>query len=297
MDKIEFYQKRDLGERFSASAEFIRQNWMVMYKIILMVAIPLALLQGYFQQIYMSAYLSNITRILTGGDITMMNELYNNAGMWIYVLVSLLSMLALFAISGAILSRYEEGLLSKETTLQDLGNKILSNMANLLMIGLALILFGIVALIVFVLLVAFLTKASGFFAFLIAFVAIIAIVPPLYLVRFPAIFRGASTMESIKEGLQLGFKSWGSTFLMIIIIGIASYVISLVFVLPFTIWNLFNIGSEPGVVSYILSGFSSLSTAFVTPLVFVFLAFQYFSVVEKIEGISLQSKVDEIDNL
>jgi len=214
-----------------------------------------------------------------------------------YVLVTLLSGLALSAMSGAIMSRYEEGLLNEETNLSDLTDKIVLNMGKLFMIGLAVILTGIVAIIVLVLIVAILAKISAFLSVLVAIVAVFAIIPPLYLIRFPALFQGASTMESFKKGIRIGFKSWGSTFLMIIIAGMASYVISMFFGLPYLIWNLFNIGNEPGVLSYILSGFASLSTAFVTPLIFVFLAFQYFSVVEKIEGISLQSKVEEFDNL
>ena len=297
MDKIEFYTNRSLGERFSASAEFIRQNWKVMYKIILMVAIPLALLQGYYQQHFMSAYLGSISRIVSGGDASAINELYTNSGMWIFLLISLLSALVLSAMSGAILSRYEEGLLNKTTTLSDLGDKIVSNMGKLFMIGLAMILIGIVAIIALVLIIVAMAKISGFLTVLIAVVAVFSIVPGLCLLRFPALFQGASTMESIKKGVRLGFKSWGTTMLMIIIIGVASYVIKLIFGLPFTIWNLFNIGNEPGIVSYTLSGISWLGEAFITPLTFVFFAFQYFAVVDKVEGISLQSKVEEFDNL
>ena len=297
MDKIEFYKNRSLGERFSASAEFIRQNWTVMYKIILIVAIPLALLQGYYQQNYMSAYLGNISRILSGGDAATMNHLFSNSGIWIYLLVSILFMITLSAMSGAILSRYEEGLLGKETTLNDLGNQILTNMGKLFAVVCAVILMGIVAVIILAMILVLFSKISTFLTFLIAFIAIIAIIPPLYLVRFAALFQKASTMESVKKGLQLGFKNWGSTFVMMLIIGIASYVISLIFGLPYAIWNIFNIGSSPGIVSYILSGISSLGTAFVTPLTFVFFAFQYFSIVEKTEGISFQSKIEEFDHL
>jgi len=140
-------------------------------------------------------------------------------------------------------------------------------------------------------------KISAFLTVLVAVVAGFSIVPALYLVRFPALFQGASTMESIKKGVRLGFKSWGTTMLMIIIIAVAAYVVTLIFSLPFAIWNTFNIGNEPGILSYTLSGISWLGTAFVTPLTFVFFAFQYFAVVDKVEGISLQSKVEEFDNL
>lgn len=297
MNKIEFYKNRDLGERFSASAEFIRQNWKVMYKIILIPAIPLALLQGYFQQGFVSNYLANLSKVFSGGSITEMNNLYGNGGVWMYFLMTLLFSLVLSAMSGAIMSRYEDGLLSNETKLKDLSNKIFSNMGKLILIGLSLILIAIVVVIILVLMIFIMAMMSKILAFLIAFAVIIAVFPPLYLIRFPALFQGESTFKSIRKGFVLGFKNWGTTFLMILILGIVSYVISLIFAIPSAIWTITHIGDSAGVVANILSSFSSLGSAFVTPFVFVFMAFQYFSVAEKAEGISLQAKIEEFDNL
>lgn len=297
MDKIEFYKNRNLGERFSASAEFIRQNWKVMYQIVLIPAIPLALLQGYFQQGFVSGYLSNLSKVFSGGGITEMNNIYSSGGMWMYLLMALLFSLVVSAISGAVMSRYEDGLLSNETNLNDLSGKIFSNMGKLFLIGLAMTLITIVAVIIFVLMLIVIFKISKILSFLIAFAVVIAVIPPFYLIRFPAIFQGESTLASIGKGYKLGFKNWGTTFLMVLILGIVGYVISLILSIPNSIWTITHIGSSPGGVSYILSALSSLGTAFVTPLVFVFMAFQYFSVAEKAEGISLQAKIKEFDNL
>jgi len=118
--------------------------------------------------------------------------------------------------------------------------------------------------------------------------------PPLYLVRFPALFQEESTMGSIKKGFRLGFKSWGTTFVTILVVGIVSGIISGVLGLPLILYAYFGTSE---IISYVLSCLMSLGTAIVTPLAFVFFAFQYFSVAEQSEGISLQSKIEEFDNL
>lgn len=296
MNKIEFYKNRSLGERFSASAAFIRQNWKVMYKIILIPSIPLALLQGYFQQDY-SQFWANLPKLFDG-DTSWLSEISNNNS-GISSLIALLFALVLSSISSAIMSRYEEGSLSMETSLQDLSSKIVSNMKKLFFIGLTLSVMGIVAvipigLIIGILFAAHLPVLAAIVVFLLI-VAICAIIPFLYLARFPALFRGEPTMGSIRKGFRLGFKNWGSTYAMIIILGIATSVISLILGVPYTIYLLF--GQPTGVVAYILGSISWLGAAFITPLTFVFFAFQYFAIAENEESISLQAKVEEFDNL
>jgi len=125
---------------------------------------------------------------------------------------------------------------------------------------------------------------------------LIAVLPPLSLIIFPSLFRGASVWESISKGLGIGFKNWGSTFGVLFIVGLMSVVVSYLLELPPQFWMLFHPG-QTGVVLYLLTILSSLASVFVTPFLFVFLAFQYFSITEKEEGISLQNKVDEFDNL
>jgi len=299
MEMIEFYKNRSLGERFSAAAEFLRQNWKVLYKIILIPAIPLAIVMGYFQQTFVSGYTAILQRVIADKDITAFNDMFSSAGTWIYYIVYLVFVVSLSAMAAAVMSRYQAGALSKDTSLKDLGSQILSNMGKLFLIGLCVIVIAVLALIIIGILIGVLASSipgGVVLAVFIAFAAFFAIIPPLYLVRFPALFQNASVGTSIKKGFILGFKNWGSTFAMIIVLGVATVVISFVFGLPYTIWTLTHLGQSDA-VSYILGGISSLSEAFVTPLVFVFLAFQYFSIAEKEEGISLQSKVEEFDNL
>ena len=56
-------------------------------------------------------------------------------------------------------------------------------------------------------------------------------------------------------------------------------------------------GREVNIISYILATLSAIGTLLAYPIMIVLFAFQYFSIVEKEEGVSLQSKMDEFENL
>ena len=295
MDKIEFYKNRSLDERFSASAGFIRQNGKVLYKMILIVAVPFALVMGYFGQGYVSS-------VMNFRSLANPYELGYSMGS--YFLLYLLFMLVLQGTTAAVMNKYQEGLLSKETKLKELGSKIFSNMWKIFLVIFLLVLIIMGISVLFGLFFGFLTVLSrglAIIATIIFILAFVALFPPMSLTIFPILFQGASVGTSVKKGFTLGCRNWGSTFVTILIVGIVTAVATYTFTLPNTIWGLFHpaefaeFGS--GILSYSLITLSSFAPAFVTPISFIFLAFQYFSILEKSEGISLQSKIEEFDNL
>ena len=295
-ERIEFYQNRSLGERLSAAADFLRQNWKVFYKNILIPAIPFILLMAYFSSQVTETY-SDIFSAIMRGDMSVL-ENYNSSPITSLVsLISGLFSLYLFAMSGAILSLYEEGNLTEKTSWRDLSSKMFSNAGKIFLVNLALGLIMIVVVLVFVLLIvmSFGGVLAGILSFILV-VGLLAALVPMMLTIYPALFRGASTWGSIREGFRIGFKNWGSTFVILLIVGIMGLIIYFILNIPSGIVMLTSLG-KVGVVSYIFSIISTLGTVLVYPCLFVFLAFQYFAITEKEEGISLQNKIDEFDNL
>ena len=94
----------------------------------------------------------------------------------------------------------------------------------------------------------------------------------------------------------MGFRNWGSLFVAIILTGIIFMVAYMVFNLPLQVITLFSQGNIT-LVSYIFATLSAIGTMIFTPITVVIFAFQYFSIVEKEEGISLQSQLNEFENL
>jgi len=289
MNNIEFYKNRNLGDRFSASAQFIRENGVILFKQIFIPALPLVIIQAFFLMKY------------TGLAVMFANGGYS-ASFFGYALLYFLftALLSLYipSMTGALMSKYEAGLLTRETKFGDLSNKMFSNMGKFFVIMLLIGLIGGGIAFVLALLWAGIAAISSVIAAIFAillFVAICAILPPLALAYFPAFFQDAQAGASIKKGFSLGFKNWGTTFATILIAGLITAVISLLFYAPYLIWSL--LGGSIGILTYLFTLLASMGTIFVTPLTLIFLAFQYFSIVEKEEGISLQSKVEEFDNL
>jgi hypothetical protein len=287
-NRIEFYQNRSFGERLSAAAEFLRQNWKVFIKNILVPAIPLVLLAAFTLPGYF-----NMVTLLGTGDVSAAIGA-GSLGLLFFLAAMCLS-LYLYAMSGAIMKVYEEGNLTDKTSWSDLSGKMFSNAGKIFLIGLATFLLLLVIVAGLAFLIGSLASNVMLLS-LILMVLILVVIPPMVMVIFPAIFRGASTWASIKKGVNLGLKNWGSTFGIVIIAGIMAAILSYIFGAPLQIWIMFNPAMAGGTI-YVLGLLSMLGTVFATPFMFVFLAFQYFSITEKEEGVSLQNKIDEFDNL
>ena len=285
-NRIEFYKNRSFGERLSAAADFLRQNWKIFLKNIMVPSIPFILLEAYFLPKYME-----MVSALSLGD----TDAFASDGWAVLIIIMFLS-LYLYAVSGALMSLYEEGNLTNETKWSDLSSKMFSNAGKLFLIGLAVTL----VIIVIATVIGFLFAGGGMvigtlLIFVFMFV-LIAAIPPLSMIIYPAFFQGESTWSSIQTGFSLGFKNWGSTFGILFVSGIMASIVSYALGTPYQLWILFN-PSEIGVLTYVFAIFYALGSVLGAPFTFVFLAFQYFSITEKEEGISLKSKIDEFDNL
>jgi len=294
MERIEFYKDRTLSERFSASIDFLKQNWKVLYKNVLIGALPLAIIGGYFSQYYMKA---SFAGLYSGG--TLANPLY----ILIYFLAAINLGIYLSAMPGAILKRYDEGKLTPSTSWGDLSGAMFSLSGKTFALGLIITVVIVIFAAAFVVVFSFLadgSKGGAFFAGLLAVVVLIpvlfAFLPSLALTFYPAYFSQASIWESIKIAFGMGFRNWGSLIVTLLLAGIAMYIIMIIFSIP----NIIAVFISPGEVTFltfIAAFITMLGNILTYPIMFIFIAFQYFSIVEKEQGVSLQSKVSEFENL
>lgn len=293
--KIEFYKNRSLSERFSVTGDFIRQNWKVLLKNTMYIAIPLVLLQGFFLQNYMQ----EITGANSPQDY--MNTDYTPyAGM---VFPPLLLSLFFFSIIGAIFRQYLKGSLTERTGWSELKGNVFPFMGKIFIQYLIIIL-AMVVLIVSIVILIYVASLPGrllattFIALicLVFFALLIIVSPILLLTPYPVIFENTSAWQGIKKGFKIGFKHWGSTFLTAFLGTVLMTVIYYILSMPYFVYIMFNMG-EGGLLGYVLAIFSSLVLFIQYPVFFIFMSFQYTSIMEKEERISLQDKIEEFDNL
>jgi hypothetical protein len=296
-NRIEFYRSRDIGERFYAAIDFLKQNWKVLYKNILIIGLPLAVIMGYLAA-WQPAMIQNLgTSGFTAAGL---------AGAMFFVIilffVSFLNGIYIYAMTGSVLLHYDRKQLSETTGWSELKNTFFRLAGKFILISLILILFfTIIAGIItgFAVTVSSLfgnsPVAIAFSVFLIIG-GMIAILPSCILFYYPAFFSGKGIWESIQISFVLGFKNWGGLFVAIILAGIVFFILSMFFSAPYQIILLILPG-QVTFLTYIFATFSTIGSLLLTPIMIIIFAFQYFSIVEKEEGVSLQSQVDEFENL
>ena len=298
-DKIEFYKKRTLGERFSAASDFVRQNWKILWKNVAYIGIPLAILQGYFMQNYMQ----NIFSIMIERNF----EDVNWFSLVMLFVVSSVLILFLFSMTGSILYNYNKGNLDENSGWNELQGDMFSILGKYILQGLIVCGITFVVVLVFGLLIGGLAFTGGGMAsgivgiifVLLLYAVLFALMPPLALMLYPVIFEKESPWKAIVKGFRLGFKNWGSVFLTVFLASLLAGMVTNVISMPYFINLMFNMteGGEGGILDYILAAFTSAGYVIIYPVSIIFIGFQYTSIVEKEEGISLQNKIDDFEEL
>jgi hypothetical protein len=288
--KIEFYKDRSIGERFSAAIDFLKQTWRVLLKNVVIIALPLALICAYFMQFYLKL-----------AERIAFNDFSGYIGEAIlFALSSFLLNILIYAITGTVLLKYERGELTEKSGWNEIGSTVLSLLKRSVIIGL----FLFICVFLFLAVYGFILGASfgtGFPAivlvfFFLLFLIIIALIPCMTMLYLPAYFSDVTAWESLKISFKLGFKNWGSLFICLILTGFIYFAINVVFAIPYQVFALINPG-QINFLSFIFSAISIIGTLLTVPIVIVVYAFQYFSITEKEDGVSLQSKVNEFENL
>ena len=302
-DRIEFYKNRSIGERFSVAVDYLKQNWKVLYKNIMWGGLPLALLMSFLSARMMS--------VRPAAGIGAFSDLYGYLlTMGLLSVVSFLSMLYLYSMTGAVLLHYDRNQLTETTGLGSLKSTFFKFVGKTFLITL-------IVYIPVVILVAIIAGVFGFgmtggsltggsfvigmgLFFLLFLVILIALIPFLSIVYYPAYFSGKSVWQSITVAFKLGFKNWGSLFVAFILTVIVFIVIYMIFSGPLQLVSVFaTLGgiNVSYIIYFLLAILSSIGTTLAYPIMIVIFAFQYFSIVESEEGVSLQSKISDFENL
>lgn len=293
---IDFYQDRTIGQRFSAASDFVRQNWKILAKNILYIGIPLALLMGYFMQEYLSTALT--------GTMNKNSEFKFLIDYSLVMIFSGLMGLFLYSMTGALLYKYTKGELRDETGWNDVKGDMFSIMGKVFIQGL---IFGLIitvfSFIAGMMIYGISISQNGLFTGIIAIIIVLLVLglilfltPSLCLMIFPIFFEKASAWEAIKKGFRLGVKNWGAVFLTMLLGGMIAGSIYYILSMPYFIYVIITEGTG-GIIGIILSCFSSIILVITQPLFLIFFAFQYTAIVEKEEGISLQGKLEDFDQL
>ena len=279
MDKtpIVLLQQRDFGQKMNVSFEFVTQNFGPLLKALAIIAGPPALLCGIAQGMFQSRLLSG----RPGGDVLNQFASYLSLEYLFVIVFSLITYFLAYAAVSAFLVLYEENKSSENLTTENVWKKLTENISG-----------SIVAQIISVLLVL---AGTVFF-----------LIPGIYLAicfqffMIIAIREKLSATDILKRSYKLIQGKWWSTFGLIVIMSIVSGIVSLFFQLPtlaVTIMSTLGfsaVGTNLKTLTIIASAISMVGSTVVQGIVWVAVAFQYYNLVERLEGSSLRAEIESL---
>ena len=309
--RIYLYASRSIGETLSATFDFVAQNFLPLIKFLSAFLLPVSALMGLSYQ----SLLSSFAHIEDYEDET---ELILSAvtGYIPVFVLCLIGALLTVAVTYTLMQKYQQrDNLLKGITLNEIKPLLKHNLWRLLKMLLLLTLIGMVAFVALVLVATMIMAIGGKFeAFLFfLYMAMLAIALPLGLVLPMCVFEPELSLFScVKKALRLGFKTWGTLFVVMLVITMLVQIVSLILIIPFMFTTVASMffeidSSQYASLAYTSSAWFSVLTfassllfcfglLLMSALSFVAFAFCYGRAADKVEGVSVKNAVQNFDS-
>lgn len=305
--KVAMYVKRSFGDKMNASFDFIKENWMPLFKFTTYLILPLCLIQALSLNGLMSGSMTAAMGTQGGAAnpfVGIGTMFWVNYGLT--VICYLIGSIILTSLVYSLIKTYNEREERLEgITLSSLKSLLFKNVGRLLKLTLFGILLGLVVCVTVGVLVA-LTPFTLILTFPLVIVCAIpmALFSPIYL------FENISIWGAFKKTFRLGFATWGGVFLIALIMGLISSILQGITMLPWyvaTIVKYFFAMSDSGsavTVSpvynfflYLLGIVQAFGMYLSTIFTIIGLAYQYGHASEVVDSVSVEEDIDNFDNL
>lgn len=309
--RINLYASRSIGETLSATFDFVTQNFVPLIKFLSAFLLPVSALMGLsYQSMFSSfAHIDNLNDETEQMLSVVMSYLP-------VLLLCLIGALLTVAVTYTLMQKYQQrDNLLKGVTLSEIKPLLKHNLWRVFKMLLLLTLIGIVAFVVLVLVATMIMSiGSKFEAFLfLLYMAMLAIALPLGLVLPLCVFEPELGLFScVKKALRLGFKTWGTLFVVMLVITMLVQIVSFILMIPFLFTTMTTMFFEIDSTQYaslaytssawfsVLTFASSLLFCFglllMSALSFVAFAFCYGRAADKVEGVSVKNAVQNFDS-
>ena len=311
--KIELYQVRSFGEKFSAIFEFIRENFKFLLRACTYLLLPLCLVQGFAMEMMtkvLAPYYTNTFDVGEDVDVTQGMLLRFGSSYVGYGICLLIGSTLLAGICYSMVKYYHKSPNRlRNTTLSDLKPIIIQVIKRSLLMTVVLValFIGVVVLVI--------SLAAIVSAPILAIIPILA----LFVCCLPAslalpvyVFEDKETLfSSIARGIKLGFHSFWSLLGLMFVIGFLTNILSSFISIPWYILTVVKsvlLATDTTQSSFAASPVYSflvyLSSVFMnfgmylTMTVSTFaLAFHYGSIAEEEDGFSVEDDIQHFEEL
>lgn len=309
--RINLYASRSIGETLSATFDFVTQNFVPLIKFLSAFLLPVSALMGLsYQSMFSSfAHIDNLNDETEQILSVVMSYLP-------VLLLCLIGALLTVAVTYTLMQKYQQrDNLLKGLTLSEIKPLLKHNLWRVFKMLLLLTLIGMVAFVALVLVAMMIMSiGSKFEAFLfLLYMAMLAIALPLGLALPLCVFEPELGLFScVKKALRLGFKTWGTLFVVMLVITMLVQIVSFILMIPFLFTTMTTMFFEIDSTQYaslaytssawfsVLTFASSLLFCFglllMSALSFVAFAFCYGRAADKVEGVSVKNAVQNFDS-
>lgn len=307
--KIAFYQHRSFSDKMNASFDFIKENWKSILKYSTYMILPICLLQALSFNKVMGAALNNeIMGVYLEADPfgpEMMSFWANYSLLFFFLSIGGLIM---GSVTCGLIKTYNDrpnGL--QDVTFSELWPLFLNNFGRLILLMLVGFALMILVWIVIALLGYYISEVIVMLAVILMLVLIVplALWTPIYL------YERASIFNALAKSFRLGFATWGGIFAVLFVMGIIAYILQGVVAMPwaismvvnqlFTLSEFGGNGADPSVatsfMNYIFAVLASYGAYLSMILVIVGISYQYSHANEKLSHISVESDIENFEQL
>ena len=311
--KIELYKERVFGDKFSATFDFVKENWRVILRFMAYLVLPVCLLQSLgMESIFGTAFMTTAA----GGDIGDAQVIRLLVSYAVYIVCVMLGTLFITAVIYGLMRLYDDrpnrlsGLTMRE--FRPLLWRLVKRSLVLILAMIPLVLLvGIVVGVVVVGVFAIDLFAGTLLLFPIYF-GIIAVSLPLMLAMPMYLMNDNETAYgAIFKGLRYGFKTWGGLFGIIFVVGMIGYVVATVVMMPYmvvlVIKGVMATSDEPSTgfmatvglsaLTYVLGIIQAFGMYLAYALNYIAVGYHYGHVMEKFEGVSVARGVDNFETM
>jgi hypothetical protein len=305
--KIKFYRVRTFSEKLNVTFDFLRETWKPFLKFSFYLIMPVCLVQAFVTNLYMRAVFSSIDVESSGAMVSAPSVMINYGVLMLCVFTGSLLLSAMVYALMREYERRESRLL--EITFAGFKDVLMENIGKMVTVAVSVIL----AVVVLMLMVGFLVWVSPWTLLLtvpLLLVGWVVVAIPLALFVPVYLFEDLPFFKALRKAFRLGFAAWGETFLVVLLFGLLSGMINMVTMMPWyvvtLVGELLSIGSPgDGITSsvwyqfgtYVLGIVQSYGTYVGSIVSATGIAFQYFHLREKKEGVAMRASIMNFDRL
>ena len=301
---IKLYRTRTFGEKISDTFDFVRENWRILLKFITYLLLPVALVQTFCSNNFMSGYMQTFAMIGSGSpDLNEMLPWLSSLALM--TLTMYVGIILLTALVYTMMQEYEQRPGLQGITFADLKSGILSKIGRQVI----LLITSIVLYAVIIMIAALMIAISPVLILPAILIAVIAL--PLFVLVLPIyLFEKTGLISAYAKSIRLGWKTWagvvGVVVVLYIVVAILQGIISTPWYLMLTVKNVLSTtGNSAGFVSsfsytaiqYLLGVISSFVGSCLMSLIYIGIAYQYGHACDKVDGVSVDKDIENFENL